>query len=62
MSGVLYRRRLLATAGAAAVAVARPRRTRAAAPPITIIINQSPWFEGFRRVVERYEQVTGNRI
>ena len=29
---------------------------------ITMVINQSPWFEGFRRLVEQYQKETGNRI
>jgi multiple sugar transport system substrate-binding protein len=32
------------------------------AAPITIVINQSPWFEGFRGLVERYEEETGNQV
>ena len=31
-------------------------------PPITIVVNQSPWFEGFRRSVELYEERTGNAV
>ncbi|MBI3454353.1 MAG: extracellular solute-binding protein [Candidatus Rokubacteria bacterium] len=30
--------------------------------PITVNINQSPWFEGFRRLVELYEKETGNKV
>nr|WP_321524123.1 sugar ABC transporter substrate-binding protein [uncultured Cohaesibacter sp.] len=30
--------------------------------PITIVINQSPWFPGFQSVVELYEKTTGNTI
>jgi multiple sugar transport system substrate-binding protein len=30
--------------------------------PITIVINQSPWFESFRRTVEAYEAATGNKV
>ncbi|WP_372571652.1 ABC transporter substrate-binding protein [Ruegeria jejuensis] len=30
--------------------------------PITIVINQSPWFPGFQSVVELYEETTGNTI
>ncbi len=30
--------------------------------PITIVINQSPWFEGFRNIVELYEEETGNTV
>jgi multiple sugar transport system substrate-binding protein len=32
------------------------------AAPITIVINQSPWFEGFRGLVEHYEEETGNQV
>lgn len=30
--------------------------------PITIVINQSPWFPGFQSVVEKYEAETGNVV
>lgn len=30
--------------------------------PITIVINQSPWFPGFQSVVELYEEETGNTV
>ncbi|WP_181408231.1 ABC transporter substrate-binding protein [Pararhizobium mangrovi] len=30
--------------------------------PITIVINQSPWFDGFQAVVEKYEKETGNQV
>ena len=30
--------------------------------PITIVINQSPWFESFRKTVELYEKETGNKV
>jgi multiple sugar transport system substrate-binding protein len=30
--------------------------------PITININQSPWFDGFRRLVEFYEKESGNAV
>lgn len=34
----------------------------AAEAPITIVINQSPWFPGFQAVVEKYEEETGNTV
>ena len=34
----------------------------AAEVPITIVINQSPWFPGFQSVVELYEETTGNTV
>jgi multiple sugar transport system substrate-binding protein len=30
--------------------------------PITIVINQSPWFSGFSKVVEAYEKESGNKV
>jgi len=37
-------------------------QTVAKAAPITMVINQSPWFEGFRQLVEQYQRESGNRI
>ena len=34
----------------------------AAEAPITIVINQSPWFPGFQAVVEKYVDETGNEV
>jgi multiple sugar transport system substrate-binding protein len=51
--------------GAAALGLLGPGRfARAAgtAAPITMVINQSPWFESFRRTVELYEKETGNKV
>jgi len=31
-------------------------------PPITILINSSPWFGGFEKIVQLYEQQTGNKV
>ncbi len=31
-------------------------------PPINVVINQSPWLEGFASIVEEYEDETGNRV
>ena len=30
--------------------------------PFTIVINNSPWFDGFRGAVEAYEKETGNKV
>ena len=30
--------------------------------PITIVINQSPWFGGFSKAVDAYEKETGNKV
>lgn len=58
----LTRRSLVAaSAGLVASAATRPVRAQAV-PPITIVINQSPWFEGFRRAVQRYQETTGAQV
>lgn len=31
-------------------------------PPITILINDSPWFPGFAAMVELYSEITGNEV
>jgi multiple sugar transport system substrate-binding protein len=31
-------------------------------PPITILINSSPWYGGFEKTVELYEKQTGNKV
>jgi multiple sugar transport system substrate-binding protein len=31
-------------------------------PPITILINSSPWYAGFEKAVDLYEQQTGNKV
>ena len=53
-------------AGAALVTTAFPHLARAQSvakvAPITMVINQSPWFAGFSRLVEAYTTETGNRI
>ncbi|MEM7024919.1 MAG: hypothetical protein AAF637_20415, partial [Pseudomonadota bacterium] len=30
--------------------------------PLTIVVNQSPWFKGFEGVVDYYEEQTGNEV
>jgi multiple sugar transport system substrate-binding protein len=30
--------------------------------PVTIVINQSPWFDSFRKTVELYEKESGNKV
>ncbi len=56
----LKRRGVLAGVVAASVV---PTLARAAAQaPITIVVNQSPWFDGFRKLVETYTAETGNKV
>jgi multiple sugar transport system substrate-binding protein len=55
-----------ATAALGLVSGLAARSTRAQATPkvpsITMVINQSPWFDGFRRLVDQYQKETGNHI
>src|SRR4029078_8945254 len=39
-----------------------PFAEAASAAPITIVINQSPWFDSFRKTVELYEKQSGNKV
>ncbi len=58
------RREVLMGAGAVTalswVPGARAQAARQA--PFTIVINNSPWFDGFRGAVEAYEKETGNKV
>jgi len=63
------RRDFCKAAGALAAAGALPglgssarAQSIARVAPITMVINQSPWFEGFRQLVEQYQKETGNKI
>ncbi|QOZ51641.1 extracellular solute-binding protein [Bradyrhizobium sp. CCBAU 53338] len=60
----LTRRQVVGAGGAAALGFAAPWRYAAAAKvaPMTIVINQSPWFNSFRKTVELYEKETGNHV
>ena len=51
-----------AACGVAGAAVAQdaPRIPRVA--PITVVINQSPWFSAFSATVDAYEKATGNKV
>lgn len=64
MTHHLNRRQLLATTAGVAVAVVAGGTPLAAQDqvPITIVINQSPWFPGFQKVVELYQEETGNEV
>ncbi|HLX28352.1 MAG TPA: extracellular solute-binding protein [Casimicrobiaceae bacterium] len=61
-----FLRRTAAVGGVAVLAPGLARHAFAEATPkvpsITMVINQSPWFDGFRRLVAQYEQETGNHI
>lgn len=58
----LTRRQALAAAGATIVYASIRPTWAASAAPITIVINQSPWFNSFSKTVQRYEQLTGNKV
>src|SRR5258705_3449560 len=47
----------------ASVALAQPAFAEVGSqPPITILINSSPWYAGFEKTVELYEKQTGNKV
>jgi multiple sugar transport system substrate-binding protein len=49
-------------AGPLALHIGTARGQTARHVPFTIIINQSPWFNGFRAVIERYQRESGNQV
>jgi multiple sugar transport system substrate-binding protein len=58
------RRQTLAGMAAAGLTLARPMvgAAQSKVAPITVVINQSPWFDSFRKTVEVYEKETGNKV
>jgi multiple sugar transport system substrate-binding protein len=58
------RRQTLVGLGASGLTLASPTMAAAQAKvaPITVVINQSPWFDSFRKTVELYEKETGNKV
>jgi multiple sugar transport system substrate-binding protein len=58
------RRQTLAGVAAAGLTLGRPMigAAQAKVSPITVVINQSPWFDSFRKTVEVYEKETGNKV
>ena len=58
----LTRRQAVATGGALLMAGTGVAEAQAKRAPITIVINQSPWFDGFRKTVELYRSATGNAV
>ena len=60
---VASRRSVLSAAALAPLALhSRYAFAQSRVAPITIVINQSPWFESFRKTVELYEKETGNKV
>ena len=58
------RRQTLAGMAAAGLTLGRPMigAAQAKVSLITVVINQSPWFDSFRKTVELYEKETGNKV
>jgi multiple sugar transport system substrate-binding protein len=61
-AGRLSRRSVVAGMGASSALLAAGAHAQGRVSPITIVVNQSPWFESFRRTVELYEKETGNKV
>src|SRR5262245_54653873 len=60
----LTRRKALAGMSVAGVALGSPviGSAQGKVSPITVVINQSPWFDSFRKTVEVYEKESGNKV
>ena len=58
------RRQTIAGIAAAGAAAGWPMvgAAQAKVAPITVVINQSPWFDSFRKTVELYEKESGNKV
>jgi multiple sugar transport system substrate-binding protein len=58
------RRRALTGLGAAGLGLGAPTigAAQGKVAPITVVINQSPWFDSFRKTVEVYEKESGNKV
>ena len=58
------RRQTLAGMAAAGLTLGRPivGSAQGKVAPITVVINQSPWFDSFRKTVEVYEKESGNKV
>ena len=53
---------LLALAIFAGTALAQSAAPLPKVAPITVVINQSPWFAGFAKAVDAYEKASGNKV
>ncbi|MBL8590105.1 MAG: extracellular solute-binding protein [Methylobacteriaceae bacterium] len=62
MKSIILNRRAALGAGAMLALGAYSARAQSKLPPITIVINQSPWFASFRQTVELYEKETGAKV
>lgn len=59
---VFSRSFLVATSTAVALSIGIAAAAAQTQPPISVVINQSPWLEGFAAIVEAYEDETGNKV
>ena len=60
--GLTRRSTITAMSAAAFMSGTRLGWAAAKVEPITIVINQSPWFDSFRKTVELYEKESGNKV
>lgn len=56
------RRATLAGAAASFMASTRLGRAAARVEPFSMVINQSPWFDSMRRLIDLYQKDTGNKV
>jgi len=61
-AALLTRRAAIAAGSAFLAAGSSSAWAQAKQAPITIVVNQSPWFDGFRKTVELYRSQTGNQV
>jgi len=66
MAVTMNRREFLGAAGLTLAGLAAASAAAAAAvpkvDPISILINDSPWYSGFEKLVQLYQQTTGNQV
>ncbi len=60
----IARRQVVAGIGASGLGLGAPMigAAQGKVAPITVVINQSPWFDSFRKTVEVYEKESGNKV
>lgn len=61
-TGYPFARSIVVGAGLALVAMAGFGAAIDKAVPITIVVNQSPWYKSFERLVQAYEKESGNKV
>jgi multiple sugar transport system substrate-binding protein len=56
--------RIVAGIGASGLGLGAPTigSAQGKVSPITVVVNQSPWFDSFRKTVEAYEKESGNKV